>query len=48
LRAQDPQWGVRDTNDVAMLAAANGLKLAETVQMPANNLSLVVSRSVNA
>jgi hypothetical protein len=48
LRAQDPQWGVRDTNDVAMLAAANGLKLAEAVQMPANNLSLVVSRSLNA
>jgi SAM-dependent methyltransferase len=44
LRAQDPQWGVRDTDDVATLAAANGLELAETVQMPANNLSLVVSR----
>jgi SAM-dependent methyltransferase len=44
LRAQDPQWGVRDVDDIAALAAAHGLRLTETVQMPANNLSLVVSR----
>jgi SAM-dependent methyltransferase len=44
LRAQDPRWGVRDTDDIAALAAASGLRLAETVPMPANNLMLVLSR----
>ena len=44
LRAQDPQWGVRDTGDIAALARANGLDVVETVAMPANNLTLVLSR----
>jgi SAM-dependent methyltransferase len=48
LRAQDPQWGVRDTDDIAALAAANGLGVVETVAMPANNLTLVLSRDANA
>ena len=43
LRARDPQWGVRDVDDIAALAAANGLTLAETAAMPANNLTLVIS-----
>ena len=43
LRAQDPQWGVRDTDAIAALATAHGLKIAETVEMPANNLTLVLS-----
>jgi SAM-dependent methyltransferase len=42
LRAQNPQWGVRDTDDIAQLAAAHGLAIAETVAMPANNLALVL------
>jgi SAM-dependent methyltransferase len=44
LRAQDPQWGVRDIDDIARLAAANGLGIVETVAMPANNLVLVLAR----
>jgi len=44
LRAQDPQWGVRDVDDVAALAAANGLTLIEKVAMPANNFTLVLGR----
>jgi hypothetical protein len=44
LRAQDPQWGVRDTDAIAALAVAHALTIAETVAMPANNLSLVISR----
>ncbi|MPZ55460.1 MAG: DUF938 domain-containing protein [Rhizobiales bacterium] len=43
LRAQNPAWGVRDADDIAALAAANGLTLAEMVPMPANNLILVLS-----
>lgn len=41
LRAQDPEWGVRDLADVAALAARHGFTLAETVAMPANNFSVV-------
>jgi SAM-dependent methyltransferase len=41
LRRRDPAWGVRDLDDVAAAAAASGLDLADTVPMPANNLSVV-------
>jgi len=44
LRAQDPEWGVRDLEAVAETAARNGLDLAEIVEMPANNLSLIFRR----
>ena len=45
LRARNPEWGVRDLNAVADVAAAHGLHLAEVVEMPANNLSLVFRRT---
>jgi SAM-dependent methyltransferase len=41
LRARNPEWGVRDTRDLAALAAANNLALADIVAMPANNFVLV-------
>jgi SAM-dependent methyltransferase len=41
LRAQDPEWGVRDMGEVAYLARQHRLELVERVAMPANNLSLV-------
>jgi len=44
LRAQDPEWGVRDLEAVAETAARNGLDLAEIVEMPADNLSLIFRR----
>jgi hypothetical protein len=45
LRAQHPGWGVRDTGDLAALAAANGLALARIEPMPANNFVLVFARA---
>jgi hypothetical protein len=45
LRARAPEWGVRDLGDVTTLAACHGLVLAETVAMPANNLSVVLRKS---
>lgn len=45
LRAQDPEWGVRDTRDLTAIAGAAGLSLAETVAMPADNLVLVFARA---
>jgi SAM-dependent methyltransferase len=45
LRAQNPQWGIRDLGDVAELAKRCGLELAETVPMPANNFSVIFRRA---
>jgi hypothetical protein len=44
LKAQNPQWGIRDLADVAALAGRHGLDLTETVAMPANNLSVIFRR----
>jgi SAM-dependent methyltransferase len=44
LRAQNPEWGVRDLGDVTRLAEQAGLKLAEIFEMPANNLILMFER----
>ncbi len=44
LRARDPDWGVRDIDDVVALAARCGLVHAETVEMPANNIILGFAR----
>jgi SAM-dependent methyltransferase len=41
LRRDNPEWGVRDTADLKKLGAANGLRLAELIEMPANNAMLV-------
>ncbi len=45
LRARNPDWGVRDIDDLAGLAKDAGLTLAGTVAMPANNLVLVFTRA---
>ena len=44
LRARNPDWGVRNVEDVVAEAAAQRLALAEIVEMPANNLSVVLRR----
>jgi SAM-dependent methyltransferase len=45
LRAQNPDWGVRDLEAVAALAAGAGFAPPLIVEMPANNLSLVFRRA---
>jgi SAM-dependent methyltransferase len=45
LRARDPDWGVRDLEEVVELAGRHGLSLQRTVAMPANNLSVIFIRS---
>jgi len=44
LRAHDPEWGLRDIEDVSEVALARGFVLSEIVEMPANNFSLVFKR----
>ena len=42
LRAQDPDWGVRELDAVLRAAREAGLSAVEVVEMPANNLTLVL------
>lgn len=44
LRAQDPAIGYKDLADVTAILAGAGLVLADTVEMPANNLLLIANR----
>jgi Protein of unknown function (DUF938) len=44
LRESNPEWGVREIEDVERLAGRVGLGLIEIVEMPANNLILVFER----
>jgi cyclopropane fatty-acyl-phospholipid synthase-like methyltransferase len=44
LKSRDPSWGIRDLADLERLAADNGLRLRERVEMPANNQSLVFAK----
>jgi hypothetical protein len=45
LRSRDPEWGIRDCDDVTALAKKRGLALMETIPMPANNHCLVFGRA---
>lgn len=45
LKARDPRWGIRDMEEVAAVAKAQGLELKEVVAMPANNFTVVFQRS---
>jgi SAM-dependent methyltransferase len=45
LRARDPQWGLRDLEEVAAAAQAQALVLESVVPMPANNLSVVFRKA---
>ena len=44
LRRRNPEWGIRNLEDVIDCAQACGLDHVETIEMPANNLSVVYRR----
>lgn len=44
LRSRNPEWGVRDLEAVIDAAAAHQLQHQQTIQMPANNLSVVFQK----
>ena len=46
LKRRNPDWGLRDLDEVTRLAATHGLQRRKLVRMPANNLTLVFSRSI--
>jgi len=45
LRARDPEWGLRDLEEVVAEAEKHGLHLDRVVEMPANNLSVVLRKA---
>lgn len=44
LRAENPEWGVRDTREIIDLADVAGLEFAAFIRMPANNRILIFRR----
>src|SRR5690242_20294392 len=46
LRANNPEWGVRDVGDLCVLADKSGLTLIGMTDMPANNLVLAFGRTL--
>lgn len=44
LKRRNPEWGLRDLEEVERLAAAQGFRREQRVDMPANNLTLVLGR----
>ncbi|MEA3016744.1 MAG: hypothetical protein QOI38_1466 [Sphingomonadales bacterium] len=45
LKRRNPEWGLRALEEVSAEAGANGLKLEQVVEMPANNLTVVYRKS---
>lgn len=45
LKARDPSWGLRDRDAVVQAAMDHGLALTRRVEMPANNLILLLRRT---
>jgi SAM-dependent methyltransferase len=45
LKARNPAWGIRQLADVAEEARLSGLRLAERIEMPANNLTVVFAKA---
>lgn len=45
LRSQNPSWGIRNLDDVALEARRRGLHLIKTIKMPANNFSVIFKKT---
>lgn len=45
LRQQNPEWGVRDLEEVVAIAEAHRLSWIKTYSMPANNLSILFRKT---
>lgn len=48
LKRRNPQWGLRELEEVTRIAAGEGLQRQQLVRMPANNLTLVFARSADS
>jgi hypothetical protein len=46
LKRRNPEWGLRDLDEVTRVAAAHGFARQQVVRMPANNLTVVFTKSI--
>jgi hypothetical protein len=46
LKERDPEWGVRDVEDLKVIASQNNMELVEMVPMPSNNYCLIWKRTL--
>jgi hypothetical protein len=46
LKRRNPEWGLREIDDVTRAANAHGLQRQQIVRMPANNLTVVFTKSL--
>jgi SAM-dependent methyltransferase len=46
LKRRNPEWGLRDLDEVTRVAAGHSLARQQIVRMPANNLTLVFARTL--
>ena len=45
LKRRNPEWGLRELEEVTRVAATHGLQRQQVVRMPANNLTVVFARA---
>ncbi len=46
LQSQNSEWGIRNLEDVAAIAREHELLLIDTIEMPANNLSVIFQKAI--
>ncbi len=44
LKSRNPQWGIRQLEDVSAVAKQNSLHLKQVIEMPANNLAVILEK----
>ena len=44
LRARDARWGLRELEDVIVCGTGHGLVFEQSIDMPANNLSVILRK----
>ena len=47
LRSRDPEWGIRQLEDVVSVAEQNQFQLEEVIEMPANNLLVIYQKNAD-
>ena len=45
LKRRNPEWGLRELEEVTRVASSHGLQRQQIVRMPANNLTVVFAKS---
>jgi hypothetical protein len=46
LKRRNPEWGLRELEDVSRVASSHGLHREKIVRMPANNLTVIFAKAV--